>query len=165
MRRLDAVLYVVALALACVCVVGGVLVWQEKDSRAEASSTQLGYGAVQQSATKEAEAMINVDYRDAQASIDKVAAGATGAFKKQYDSSTKGVIEILTRNKSVMTGDVEWAGVSNLDGDSATVLVATSGTVSNVSTNNKPVARSFRMKLDLVRVDGDWLTENLEFLD
>lgn len=163
-RRLDAVLYVVALLLACGTVVGGVLVWRQDDTEARTAATQSRYGAVQAAATAEAEAFINIRYDDAQASIDKVAAGATGAFRKQYDSSTEGVIQVLTQNKSVMTGEVIWAGVSSIDDDSATVIAATTGTVANNQTDNQPVARYFRLKLDLVLVDGVWLTKNLEFV-
>ncbi|MCW2795922.1 hypothetical protein [Nocardioides sp.] len=164
MRRLNAVLYVVALVLACGCVIGGVMVWRADDTQAQALDTQSRYGAVQASATREAEALLNISYQDAQASIDKVAAGATGKFKKQYARSTDGTIQLLTENKSVMTGKVIWAGVSSIDADSASVIAATTGTVANKQTKNKPVARNFRLKLDLVYVDGTWLTDNLEFL-
>ncbi|MCW2766939.1 MAG: hypothetical protein JWO11_2898 [Nocardioides sp.] len=164
MKRLHAVLYVLALVLACGCVFGGVKVWRENDTQTQVSATQSRYGAVQASATREAEALLNIRYDDAQASIDKVAAGATGKFKKQYESSTEGTIQLLAENKSVMTGEVLWAGVSSIDGDSAIVIAATKGTVANKQTKNKPVARNFRLKLDLVYVDGAWLTDNLEFL-
>ncbi len=66
---------------------------------------------------------------NAQESIDAVAAGATGDFAKQYDTSTKDVVKILTQAKSVMEGKVLWAGVVDADSDSASVIVATSGTV------------------------------------
>ena len=79
-----------------------------------------------------------------------MAAGATGDFAKQYAKSTEGVIEILEQNKSVMDGEVLWAGVVDPDQDSATVIVATTGTVANTQTGNKPVARNFRLKLELV---------------
>lgn len=162
--RVNSTLFVVALLLACASVVGGVFVHRARGDHEAQTVKQDRYGAVQQAATSEAEAFINISYRDAQASIDKVAAGATGAFKKQYDSSTKGVIEVLTQNKSVMDGKVVWAGVSSIDADSATVIAATTGTVANKQTKNKPVARNFRLKLDLVLVDGVWLTSNLEFV-
>ena len=58
------------------------------------------------SARAETEAFINIDYREAQASIDKVAAGATGEFKEQYTQSADSVIEVLEQNESVMDGEV-----------------------------------------------------------
>ena len=162
--RLNIVLYVLALLLACACVFGGVLVYQAHQDRVRDAAEQERYGDVMHAAEGEVEAFINIDYTKAQESIDAVAAGATGDFKKQYDTSTDGVIDVLQKNQSVMDGTVLWAGVVNVDADSATVIAATSGTVANVSTANKPVARSFRLKLDLVRVDGVWLTDNLEFV-
>ena len=162
--RLDIVLFTIALLLGCGVVFGGVLVYQEHQDRQDAAVAQARYGAVLSAARDEVEAFINIDYRDAQASIDAVAAGATGEFAKQYDSSTDGVIEVLERHQSVMDGEVLWAGVVDLDADSATVLAATKGTVANTDTGNQPMARYFRIKLDLQLVDGEWRTSNLEFV-
>ena len=39
-----------------------------------------------------------------------------------------------------------------------------SGTVANKATEDEPVARNFRLQLDLELVDGEWLTSNLEFV-
>lgn len=161
---LHIVLYVVALVLALACVVGGVLVYQAHGDRARAAEEQERYGDVLASARAEAEALINVRYDDAQDSIDKVAAGATGKFRKQYDSRAKDVIRVLKQAKSVMTGQVVWAGIVSADEDSATVLAATSGTVANTRTHDKPVARYFRLKLDLAKVGDRWLTSDLEFV-
>src|SRR6478609_6095203 len=136
-RGLNVGLYLLALLLACGVVFGAVLVKQERDDRARAVSEQERYGDVLASARKEIEAFVNIDYNDAQKSIDSVAAGATGDFAKQYDTSTKDVVQILTRAKSVMDGKVLWAGVVDADNDSATVIVATTGTVSNTQTDNK----------------------------
>ncbi|MGZ4446732.1 MAG: hypothetical protein ACXVW4_06305 [Nocardioides sp.] len=161
---LNVVLYAVALVLACASVVGGVLVYQAHAQASDDAVVQDRYGAVLAAARTEAEAFINIDYQDAQSSIDKVASGATGSFRKQYATSTKGVIQVLQQNRSVMDGHVVWAGVVAVDQNSATVIAATSGTVANVQTKNQPVARNFRLKLDLVRSGGRWLTSNLEFV-
>ena len=44
------------------------------------------------------------------------------------------------------------------------MIAATSGTVANNSSGNKPVARKFRIKVDLVREDDAWKTSNVEFV-
>ena len=129
-----------------------------------AADEQDRYVEIMDSATAEATAFVNIRYDDAQASIDEVMAGATGAFRDQYAKSTEGVIQVLTDNKSVMTGEVLWTGVVAQDQDSATVIVATSGTVQNVQTDNKPVARNFRLQLELVSEKGRWLTSDLQFV-
>jgi Mce-associated membrane protein len=162
--RLNIALYVVVLLVACACVVGGVMAWRAHDDRAQDAAEQERYGDVLAAARAEAEAFINIRYDDAQASIDAVAEGATGEFKEQYSSSTEGVLEVLEQNKSVMDGEVLWAGVVDVDKDSATVLAATTGTVANVQTRNKPVVRNFRLQLELVLEDGRWLTSDLQFV-
>lgn len=164
MTSRNRLLYVVALLLACACVLGGVLVFQARAERADAKALQERYGDVLSSARTETEAFINIDYREAQASIDKVAAGATGEFEKQYTESADSVIEVLEQNESVMDGTVKWAGVVSLDRDSATVIAATTGTVANKASEGEAVARNFRLQLTLELVDGNWLTSNLEFV-
>jgi Mce-associated membrane protein len=162
--RLNIGLFVTALVLACACVFGGVLVVQQHRDDDRATAEQERYGDVLAAGRDEVEAFINIDYRNAQESIDAVAEGATGDFAKQYDSSTAGVVKLLQRERSVMDGQVLWAGVVDLDADSATVLAATTGTVSNQSTQDQKVARYFRIKLDLQKVGDRWLTSNLEFV-
>ncbi|GAA1147481.1 hypothetical protein GCM10009606_27890 [Nocardioides aquiterrae] len=162
--RLDIGLFVLALLLACACVFGGVLVVQQHRDDQRVAAEQERYGEVLAAARTEVTAFINIDYRNAQDSIDAVAAGATGDFRKQYDTSTDSVVKVLEREQSVMDGQVLWAGVVDVDADSATVLAATTGTVANRSTDNQKVARYFRLKLDLQKVGDRWLTSNLEFV-
>ncbi|HEX5861831.1 MAG TPA: hypothetical protein VFY58_08300 [Nocardioides sp.] len=162
--RRTIALYVTMVLLACLCVVGGVMVWRTHESRERAQAEQERYGDVLAAAREEAEAFINIRYDDARGSIDRVAEGATGEFKKQYSSSTEGVLQVLRQERSVMEGKVLWAGVVDVDQDSATVIAATSGTVANKQTGNQPVARNFRLRLDLVLEDGRWLTNDLQFV-
>jgi Mce-associated membrane protein len=131
----------------------------------EASGTeQQRYTDILGSASTEATAFVNIRYDAAQESIDAVMAGATGDFRDQYAKSTDGVIKVLQDNKSIMTGEVLWTGVVAQDPDSATVIVATSGTVQNKQTGDQPVARYFRLQLQLVSEKGKWLTSDLQFV-
>ena len=99
MSSRNRLLYVVALLLACACVV-------RRRARppgaghtaSDAKAEQERYGDVLASARAETEAFINIDYRKAQESIDAVAAGATGEFKDQYTESVDSVIEVLEQN-------------------------------------------------------------------
>ena len=160
--RLNLALTALVLVLACACVAGGVLVRHARDVERGDRVEQERYGAVLAAARAEAEAFVNIRYDDARSSIDKVASGATGSLRKQYDTSSSGVIDVLRQNRSVLDGKVLWAGVVDVDQDSATVIATTSGTVANVRTKNRPVARNFRLRLELVRSGGRWLTSDLE---
>lgn len=177
--RVNVLLYVVAMAAAALLVVFAVLLWRElsDDGTPEAlpqagvvpldeapDEEQERFADVIDSATDEATAFVNIRYDDAQASIDAVMEGATGAFREQYSKSTEDVIKILEDNKSVMEGEVLWTGVVAVDPDSATVVVATTGTVANKQTDNKPVARNFRLQMELVLEEGRWLTRDLQFV-
>lgn len=161
---LNAVLYLLAMVVACVCVVGGVMSWQRHQERADERVEHERYGDVLAAARTEAEAFVNIDYKSAEESIDRVADGATGDFAKQYRSESSSVVELVKENESVMTGEILWAGVVDVDQDSATVLVATSGTVANVQTDNRATVRNFRLQLELQHVKGRWLTSDLQFV-
>jgi Mce-associated membrane protein len=179
--RMNAVLYVLALLTAAAAVVVTVAVVRAVQDDETTTLPETGtaevetledapteeqerFGDIITSATTVATAFVNIRFDDAEASIEKVKAGATGAFRKQYEKSTGGVIDVVKQNKSVMTGEVLWTGVVNADEDSATVIVATTGTVANNQTKGKPSVRNFRLQLQLVREDDAWLTSDLQFV-
>jgi Mce-associated membrane protein len=115
-------------------------------------------------ATKMSNAFLNLDFEDVDASTEAVLSLATGAFRTQYQQSAEGLKKVATRAKSVQTGEVLWAGVVAADEDSATVIIASTGTVSNKTTKFEAVPRSYRLQLDLTVEDGQWLTRDLQFV-
>jgi len=128
------------------------------------SDEQERTAAVIDAASKMSNAFLNVDYQDLEASEAAVLSLATGAFRTQYQQSVEGLTKVATRAKSVQTGEVLWAGVVASDEDSATVIVASGGTVSNKTTKFKAVPRPYRLQLDLSFEDGKWLTRDLQFV-
>lgn len=165
---LNALLYVLVLGTASLVVALAVALWRGDDSPlpglAAAEQAPTAYVEAQQAAEREAEAFVNIRYDGAQDTIDAVMAGATGDFRSQFEESTDGVVQVLRANRSVMTGQVVWSGVVAADDAKATVIVATSGTVANRTTDGEPVARTFRLRLELVREDGTWKTSDLQFV-
>jgi Mce-associated membrane protein len=129
-----------------------------------ARSEQERYSDIIDAATKEATAFVNIRYDDADASIQSVMDGATGDFRDQYSKATDALVKLLKDNKSIRTGQVLWTGVVAQDPDSATVIIATSGTVSNNQTGNQPKAENYRLQLQLSREQGRWLTSDLQFV-
>lgn len=172
---LNVLLYVVVMVAAALLVVATVRVVDDPGPTTlpvkgvseldESSKTeQQRYADILASASQEATAFLNISYTDAQTAIDAVMAGATGDFKAQYAKATDALVELLTTNKSVRTGKVLWTGVVAQDPDSATVILATTGTVSNNQTGNQPKAENYRIQLQLVSEEGRWLTSDLQFV-
>lgn len=177
-RRINVALYVVALLTACACALVGVVVvraLQEEPTPAVAvgaggltpatTAERREFAEVVDAATEVATAFVNIRYDDVDASIERVQALATGEFAEQYDRGTDELLELLGGARAVMTGEVVWAGVVTAATDSATVIVATTGTVANDQTRQQPVARTFRLQIQLARVDGAWKASDLQFVE
>ncbi len=143
---------------------GAALVWRTHGDRADAATQQQRYGAVLAAADAEVTAFVNLRYDQAAESVDAVAHGATGEFRDHYARSARKVIRVLQRNRSLMTGRVVWSGVSAVSPDRATVIVATTGTVSNRRSDGAARPRDFRFRVSLQRLDGRWLTSDIEFV-
>lgn len=154
--------FVVLLALGAV--LGGALAWRTHGDRADAAVREQRYGDVLAAAGAEVHAFVNLRYDQAAQSIDAVAAGATGDFRAHYVKSAQHVVRVLRRHRSAMTGQVVWSAVVAVAPDRATVIAATTGTVSNTSTHGKQEPRHFRLRVSLVHQDGSWLTSDIQFV-
>jgi len=172
---INVCLYVVVMVAAALLVVAAVRVHDDSGPTSlpvkgvaeldEASATeQQRYTDILAAASKEATAFVNIRYDTAQQSIDAVMAGATGDFRDQYAQATDALITLLQDNKSIRTGEVIWAGVVAQDPDSATVILATTGTVKNNQTGDNPKAENYRIQMQLVSEEGRWLTSDLQFV-
>lgn len=150
--------------LALTAGLGAALAWRTHRDRADAATQQQQYGAVLTAADAEVTAFVNMRYDRAPESVDAVAKGATGDFRDHYVRSAARVIRVLQRHRSLMSGRVVWSGVSAISRDRATVIVATTGTVSNTRTHGSDEPRDFRFRVALVHEGGRWLTSDIEFV-
>ena len=115
-------------------------------------------------ARAEALAFLTVDHRDMDPLIDAVLDGATGDFAEQYASQRETLTREAVRTGATSTPEVVSLGVGDQDDDSATVLVAANSTVTNTGTGGEGQVRYYRLRLELVREDGRWLTDDLRFV-
>jgi Mce-associated membrane protein len=159
-RRLGAL----AVVLLLVAVLGAALVVRTHGDRSQAAVSEERYGEVLAAADAEATAFVNLRYDRSSSSVDAVAVGATGAFRRRYVTFRARVIRVLRRQRSTMSGHVVWSGVAEISPDRATVIAATTGTVANRRTHGQDESRSFRLRLSLVRQHGRWLTSDLQFV-
>lgn len=108
---------------------------------------------------------VNFDYKDPDATIAAVRERSTGTFLEQYEKGAADLKKLATEAQSTMVARVVWAGLVAGDKDSATVIVATSGEVTNKTTDFKQEARNYRIQVELVLEDGDWLTSDLQYVE
>jgi Mce-associated membrane protein len=157
-RALIATLVVVLVGLL---VTIGLVVTSRGAADERLTAAQQDVGAA---ARAEAVAFLTVDHTDMEPLIDAVLAGATGDFATQYAAQRDKLTREAVRNESVSKAEVVSLGVGDLDDDAATVLVAANTSVTNKNTEGEAQTRYYRLRLDLVREDGRWLTQRLEFV-
>jgi Mce-associated membrane protein len=162
--RANRWLSILVVLLLLAAALGAAMVRRTHGDRADAATQQQRYGAVLSAADAEVTAFVNLRYDRASDSVDAVARGATGDFRDHYARSARKVIRVLRHNRSLMTGRVVWSGVSAISPDRATVIVATTGTVSNRRSDGTARPREFRFRVSLERLDGRWLTSDIEFV-
>jgi Mce-associated membrane protein len=129
-----------------------------------AEETAQHYADVTRAARSETLAFLSIDHTKMDRLTKRVLAGATGDFKKQYQSSLKSLKEAATAQESFSTGSIAQIGLGEVDADSATVFVAAGSKVRNKGTKDKVEDRSWRIKLTMAKVDSRWLVSQLEFV-
>ena len=117
-------------------------------------------------ATRETLAWASVDYRKADEYVASVEESATGEFLAQFQESEKALRQLLATNKSVQLPTIPEGGVGLVErkGDQAKVLVAMDATVTNKA-SREPQPRQYRLLVTLDKVEDEWLTSGLEFID
>lgn len=158
-----------ALLLALVLLVAWLVLFAVRGSAAAPGSTPAEaraeqYAAVTQAARAQTLAFLAVDHTKMDELTERVLDGATGEFKKQYQTSLKSLKDAAISQESVSTGTVNQIGLGNVDDDSATVFVAAGSKVKNKGTKGKVEDRSWRMKLTMAKVEDRWLVSQLEFV-
>lgn len=149
-------LSVVLLLLAAAALVGAVKL-------RDAAQRDDARGAALAAARQEALNLTSIDGRDIDADLERVLAGATGGFAKDFAQRSKDLKSVLAENQVVAEGRVLDAGLVRGDLDTATALVVVD---SNVKNRAAPAGRAntYRMQLDLERHGDRWLTSALQFV-
>jgi Mce-associated membrane protein len=144
------------LAAATVTATLGRATWQQQrtaDSQAAALATgrQIAVNFVTMNA-----ATFDADTK-------RVLDAATGSFQKEYASTLAQLKPVVTANKTVSTVERAEASLVSGDDDSAKVIVGVVAPTSNASTP-KAEKKTYRLRLDLVKVGDAWKVSNLDFV-
>ena len=167
MKRLS--LTNTALLLALLVLVAWLVMFAVRGSAAAPGSTPAEaraqqYAEVTRAARSETLAFLAVDHTKMDELTARVLEGATGEFKKQYQTSLDSLKDAAVSQESISTGKVNQIGLGEVDDDSATVFVAAGSKVQNKGTKGEIEDRSWRMKLTMAKVDDRWLVSQLEFV-
>lgn len=125
---------------------------------------QVRIADVIEAATKFVNAFTNIDYKTADSTIATVRSMTTGAFQTQYDKSVKGTKTLLQRLHATYRSEVVYAGYTTGDADSATVVLATQGTVSSDITHKQVEAHNNQISVSLSKSGDRWLVNNVTFI-
>jgi hypothetical protein len=123
--------------------------WQERRTNLDQSAVEV--------ARQQAEGFFSLDHRDPDKGIDEMLALTTTEFRESYEARRDQVVANLTKKKIVVTASVpeDGAAVEYLHGDRAEVLVAVDVTTGARSQGTE--SQRYRTRVELSRVDGEWL--------
>ncbi|MCW2717496.1 MAG: hypothetical protein JWR81_1318 [Pseudonocardia sp.] len=107
--------------------------------------------------------LMTLNHTAPQQSLDRVLQGSTGQFREQFSTEASAIKTVLQQAQVSSSGDVSEAGVAELDGDTATVLVASTATVKN-SQAPQGEPRQYRMLVKLQKQSDAWLVSDVEFV-
>lgn len=155
----TALWWLAAVLLVAAVAVGATLGRSAWEARAEAANEAEALAAGKQLAVNFV--TMRADSFDTDAS--RVVAGATGEFKKEYESTLSKLKPVVVENKTVSTVERAEASLVSADGDSARVLVGVVAPTTNAATKT-PQKKTYRLRLDLTKVGTEWKVNNLEFV-
>jgi len=162
-----------ALAIAFITVAGLRIVHPESlnHTRAEATRAAHREDDITAAARKATLAFLDVDYRDMDPRVKKVLALSTGTFKKQYTDTSVNLTAAAREGQAVSSGSIRYIGITDQDADSAVVFVAADSTVTNLAMKQAKAKgqkvddkRYYRFQLNLTKVGGRWLLNDLQFV-
>jgi Mce-associated membrane protein len=104
-----------------------------------------------------------IDYRHADADIQRILDSATGQFHDEFAQGSKPFADIVAKEKSSSQGTVMAAGLESVAPDEASAIVAVSVTTSVV---DKPAGppRSWRMRLTVQKSGHDFKISKVGFV-
>lgn len=149
MTRLRVLLPAALVALLLALLGTSAYLWQQQRE-------DLDQGAVEVARTQ-AKTFFSLDHRDPETSIDEMLELATDDFRESYEARRDQVVKNLVEKKIVVTASVpeDGAAVEFLSGDRAEVLVAVDVTTASGSSGSE--SQRYRTRVELSRVDGEWL--------
>ena len=154
-------LVVAALALLTVSLVGlgGICIAQVGQDRHLDSMRTTAIASAEQQTMN----LMNVNSANVGAQLDAIRNGTTGDFQRQLVGVLDTFSKVIQQGKIDSSATVTKAGIASMTADTAKVLLAVSGAVSNAE-SPQPQSRRYRIGVDLKYSDNHWLVSGMEFI-
>lgn len=144
-----------------VVVLAGVLVWQVGELR-EDRADDARRDEVREVATVQVLDLTTLDSETVDQKLESMTSRTAGEFTDQIGTITATFADLVRTNDISASGVVDAAAVSRLTKDDATVVVASTATVSEAG--GEPSQRTYRLRVSLEQGDGDWKITGMEFV-
>ncbi|WP_156688074.1 Mce protein [Mycobacterium sp. Marseille-P9652] len=106
--------------------------------------------------------LTTISYTEAEADVQRILDGATGAFRDDFEQRSKPFIDVVKAAQSKSEGTVTDAGLESQRGDAAQVLVAVA--VKSRTAVGEEAPREWRMRIEVRSVAGDPKVSNVVFV-
>lgn len=152
-RALLAALAVTVLLLVGAVGAAGYLFVQERDQAERLNA----YDEARQAACGYAPVLANYDAKNLDPYFSAVLAGATGDWKKEFETTTTELRDALVAGQVVSNaGDIQCA-VKTADATSAEIVVVIGQTITSLGTQGQPAPGQLAMVMRMQKIDGRWL--------
>ncbi|MEU0538352.1 hypothetical protein ABZ319_00680 [Nocardia sp. NPDC005978] len=123
-----------------------------EQARTDALRAACDYGPV----------LANYDAKTIDGYFGAVLAGATGAWQKEFDSTSKDLREVLIQGQVTSKATDVQCALKTATADTADALVAITQTISSAGTSGQPRTGQLTIGLSLRQVDGRWLIDKVD---
>lgn len=107
--------------------------------------------------------LTTIDWRHADADVQRILSAATGPFYDDFSQRSKPFIDVVKKVQSVSTGTVTVAGLESSSDTDAQVLVAVS-VQTTTSEAPQQTPRAWRMRISVQKNGDDAKVSNVEFV-
>jgi Mce-associated membrane protein len=164
LRRFNLLLLLLGIALAATLALVLTQADQAPPGETEAEQRSRHHVDVSRAASAEVRAFLGIDHENVDEQARAVLDGATGDFKQQYADELDSIKQSARDQQSAAVATVLEVGISDIDPTTATVLVAANTEVSSKSSGGEARTVRWRIRLDMVKEGGRWLTSGLELV-
>lgn len=150
---------VVSLVLVVLLAAGGGVLWYVRAQH----SYQERDAAITVAARQAVLALLTLDPKNVQESVDKVLAGATGRWRQEFSKQAEQFTKMIPERKVRSDATITDSAIQSADDDRATVLVSANAAIRNVD-SPKGYPGVYRALMELERQGDRWLVSDLQLV-